>query len=187
VIDTASLRAWLGTSESDDALIEDLERAAVAYVERRTGRYFGPTEEVIETLYGDGGRRLWLSDVPADDAVSVVDADGATLTDVTLRRSGTEAWLERPAGLVWGLPRRWSGYPMAYTVTYQRGYAEGDEPADIRRAVMAWVARQWALRGKDGLAGESIGGYSYTIARDLGESTGDLDALLAPWIRPVIA
>jgi hypothetical protein len=202
------LRAYTGATEdvTTDLVLTDLERQAVAYVQRRTGRYFGPLETVTETIPGyrcwgyhprrcRAGDRLYLTDLPAlvaadygefetpvtVDVVRGARADDLTpLPDVALRQQGLEAWLVRTDGGTWDIHSE-------YHVTYVRGYAEGEEPDDIRRFVVAWVSRQWSMRGKDGIASETIGGYSYTLAKDQGESLSEMDAIIASWIRPVIA
>jgi hypothetical protein len=185
VIQYQTLLAWLDAATSDAAIVEELEAQAVAHVERVTGRYFGPVREVTEILRGNGSARLWLAETPIDgvtvaEAARVGDEPGdMDAAAFALRVSGNEAALERRGGKVWDAGAE-------YHVTYSHGYEDGEEPADVRRAVMAWVSRQWVMRGKEGLQSEQIGGYSYTTARDQGD-TSDVDALLAPWVRTVVA
>jgi hypothetical protein len=202
------LHAYLGTPEDDlktDRVLEDLERQAVAYVQRITGRYFGPLAEVTEVIPGFRcwtwrharcrvGERLYLTDLPAqtvDEAeaplpLAVVEYGEAgaellePLAGVVVRQQGLEAWLVRTDGGSWNIQNE-------YHVTYTRGYPEDGEPDDIRRFVIAWVARQWSMRGRDGIASETIGGYSYTMAKDQTGNVAEMDAIIAAWIRPVIA
>lgn len=185
----AELLEWIEDADASDTdRLEELAAAAVAHAQRSTGRYFGAVEQTTEILTGSGKRRLYLTDLPAlvgipaayDVAVEYGDpGDDLTAdTDFELRQAGIEAWLERTDGGVWSKE-------YEYHVTYSRGYEDGAEPADIRRYVIAWVSQRWALRGSEGLASESIGGYSYTLARD--QRSPELDEMVAYWRRPVSA
>lgn len=61
MIPLAELKAHLRvTHDSEDAYIESLERAAVAEIEKRTGRYYGSAGEHTLYLTGDGTSALWL-------------------------------------------------------------------------------------------------------------------------------
>ena len=112
-------------------LIEELERAAVAFMERETGRYFGPPQTVTETFSGIAGRRLLLRDKPT----------GA----VTVTENGVATTAFTADGRVLLHTVTWSPY-VDIRVTYQRGYAEGKEPGDIRGAVMQMVAHLYENR-----------------------------------------
>lgn len=178
MIDLATLKGWLGIPAEDtahDALLTDLEAMAVEWVERQTGRYFGPPEETVEILRGTGAPRLWLAEPPVSvaEVVEVIHPGGTeTVIDpdgYEIRTGGNEGWLVRRGG-VW-----WPGYE--YRVRYTRGYPAGQEPADIRQLVLDLVALRWSLRGKDGLQSESIGGYSYTRSAFHIADDGDLKSI----------
>ena len=116
-------------------LIEELERAAVAFVERETGRYFGPAQVVTEFFSGVAGRAILLRDEPTG-TVTVEESTGTgwvAVTDYTRR------------GRFLYHTVAWSPY-VDIRVTYQRGYAEGQEPGDIRGAVMQMVAHLYENR-----------------------------------------
>ena len=181
MIDLTTLKEWLGISAEDtahDALLTDLEARAVEWVERQTGRYFGPPAETTEVLCGTGARRLWLAEPPVSVAEVVeyaypgaegVIIDPAAPDGYEIRTGGNEGWLVRRGG-VW-----WPGYE--YRVRYTRGYPAGQEPADIRQLVLDLVALKWSIRGKDGLQSESIGGYSYTRSAFHIADDGDLKSI----------
>lgn len=173
--------------------LEKLEEAAVAFVETQTGRYFGPPEEYTEQLAGRGVGSLWLSSRPvAGDGPLVVleersypGSDPQPLVideDFGIVLHSDDAELVRFGGCL-GWPRGYS-----YTATYRRGYAPGEEPADIRQLVIDLVAVRYSMAGREGLRSESVGGYSYTRFGD-----SDLDAVMGGsatidiWRRPVVA
>ena len=120
---------------SQGDLIEELERAAVAFVERETGRYFGPVQMVTEFFSGVAGQAILLRDEPTG-AVTVEESTGTgwvTVTDYT--RTGR--FLYHTVA--------WSPY-VDIRVTYQRGYAEGKEPGDIRGAVLQMTVHLYENR-----------------------------------------
>lgn len=194
MISVTELASWVNADLTTAGVVSrlaNLEAAAVAHVERVTGRHFGPVESVTEIIRGNDacrGRLLYLRDLPAEvgGATTVtieygaIDADVLEAdTDFLLRQSGTEAWLERTDGA------RWSSH-YEYHVTYDRGYLPGAEPEEIRAYVLGWVAERWSLRGREGVLSESIGGYSISLTSRITDR-GHLDALIAQWRRPVVA
>lgn len=159
-----------GTAE--DNYLTALEAAAVAAVERWTGRSFAESGARTEYLTGAGIDRLWLAETPAADpaltvteaaypgaettAITAADADGYVIRERTLVRRGG----------IWH-----AGYE--YAVTYTAGYAAGEEPADIRQAVMQLVGH-WYENREPVVVG--------TVAAPIPLTVRDL---LAPWRRYV--
>lgn len=178
MIGIPELRRHLNPADSgaEDAYAAELEAAAVALVERLTGRYFGPVRTTTEFVIGTGSRvlrvdgpivtvgyepivvvneRLYSGDDPAE--ITAGADDGFVVRDDALYRKGGRVWF--------------CGYE--YEITYQQGYAEGTEPADIRLAVMQIVGL-WYAKGLDSQAGlvqsETIGNYSYTLSAAAAEA-----------------
>lgn len=204
MIGLTELREDVGITDpedtSQDAILVALEAAAVAYIQMYTQRFFGPPEEVEEILSGEGGRRLYLRDIPVDPVedpdypsfgpLTVVDTrcyPGGTLTALEetayeLRRVGLEAFLVRN-----GYRGVWE-QDHEYLVTYWRGYWPGEEPADIRQLVKDMVKSKYTALTIEGLKSETIGGYSYTqfSPRDL-ETTMGAVGTLDLWRRLVFA
>lgn len=197
MISPEELATLIGGDNYDAAKVEELERGAVAYIETQTGRYFGPPDLVEEFVTGNGAGRLWLRDhvtttyeegdppvvtvlerlYPGGDATALVQG-----TDYELRQVDRESYLVRLDG------NAWTG-GSEFGVTYWRGYAEDEIPADIRDLVLALVRFRWAdqLAGRMGLKSETIGGYSYTrFGSDDLEAVSGWDTLRA-WKRPVVA
>lgn len=185
MIALAEIKDWLGVTVTDyDTLLTNLEERVVAFIERQTGRYFGPVETVEPlVLLGHGTRNLWLPERPrvgydGDDA----EADDLTVleraypagtetvivaaetTGFFLRKTETGAMLvRRPAGIRWEFY-----YEYEISVTddggWTRGYEAGEEPADIRQLVLDLIKLKWDARTRTaGVSGETIGGYSYTL------------------------
>ena len=134
------------TTTEQDKLLERLEADAVAVAEHMTRRYFGLTATVTEYVDGTGTQNLWLSDDAQATPLPVVSErsqPGGTATSIL--GTADDGWLlrggrlVRKAGLIWSLG-------FEYQVDYSRGYEAGDEPADIRRAVLEIVAHQYTMR-----------------------------------------
>jgi hypothetical protein len=176
VIAADDLMAWLGNpSEPGVAtVLEALEARAVEIVESESDRYFGEAIEHVEQLVGDGSDRLYLRERP--------DAENESVPAITVecRAKPADAWTEisasgwevelpRPAWLGAVLRRKgdvWeAGYE--YRVTYTFGYAAGEEPGDIRQAVIDIVSFLYLERGRQGLRTETIGDYSYSVMADV--------------------
>lgn len=206
MIAPADLRAWVGLDPADDTkddLLTALEAGVVAFIEQHTGHYFGPVAAHSEIVRGDGGTKLRLDDPPVIDpeadpaqAAPVVvvaerpypGADPTAFTqddDFEVRTLSTGAagvaWLHRLAGWVW-----LHGYE--YTVEYSRGYAAGEEPAEIRQLVVDLVRLRYAeLSRAPGASSETMGNYSYS--RGAFAQAGILDQIpgakdvLALWTR----
>ena len=174
---------------SDAPYLTSLETAAVALVQRQTGRYFGPPATGTFVLRGDGTRNLWLPE-PATAAVATVQErayPGATATAITgsatdgfeQRTKGSEGLLVRKGGLVWT-----RGYE--YTVTSMLyGYATGAEPADIRELVKHLVMAWWAVRpqGAGVMQSETRGRVSITLESDLMVAVPGARETIESWRR----
>lgn len=182
-------------AEADLDVIAELERAAVAYVQTQTGRYFGPRQEHTEIVRGTGTCDLyligWAQDANLEDAYFDTEllveerqyaGDAYTvLTDYDVRVLPGETKLVRHQNVYWT-----RGYE--YQVTYLRGYAEGEEPADIRKIVLTLIRNAWNVIETGGMRSETIGGYSYTFgAADLHDLTQSDRETLDAWRRQIIA
>jgi hypothetical protein len=182
-----------GLSDEKLEVVAALEKAAVAYVETQTRRYFGPLVAHTEVVRGNGTSALYLSHwaqdaLPLDnyDLIGLTVAerqypgnDPGSIDDYDLRALDGETVLLRHGGGSW-----LRGYE--YTVTYTRGYLEGEEPADIRMVVANLVKNAWdSLTDDENLRSETIGGYSYTFGTsDLMDSD---KATIDAWRRLVVA
>lgn len=185
MIELADLKAHLGTDQvkhdpDRDTVLPKFEAAAVDFVQRETGRYFGASSSFTEYLEGEDDRELWLNE-PADSITSVHercdigdtweeilegDSDGWELRDARLLRKG---------GCVWQ-----RGYE--YRVIYSFGYAAGSEPAEIRQLVTDLVALRWRQRGIEGHTSGKLGDYGFTVS-DLEAIPGAAE-ILERWTWP---
>lgn len=185
MIELPALKAHLGTdavrADPDrDTVLSSLEAAAVDFVQRETGRYFGASTTFTEYIDGEDDREIWLNE-PASSVTSVHercdigdvweeiaegDSDGWELRDARLLRKG---------GCVW---ERGS----EYRVIYDFGYAAGSEPGEIRQLVTDLVAHRYRQRGIEGHASGKLGDYGFTSA-DLDAITGARQ-VLERWTWP---
>lgn len=139
MIDLADLKRAIRLEQDnvyEDDYLSTLEVNAVAWLEAQTGRYFGAADAAhVEWVYGTGTRSLWLADTPsAVNSVAERSDPGVTSTAITnYQQRGRE--LVREDGDLW-----MAGYE--YEVDYDRGYAAGAEPADVRQAVIGLVV-EW--------------------------------------------
>lgn len=137
-------QAFKPADQSGLEYVRALEAAAVALIERQTGKYFGPVRTRTEYVLGTGSGMLYLEGPVATDVydvaliTSVNEAAyaGGEQTEIDLDEDDgfvvREEVLYRKGGGVWS-----RGYE--YEVVYQQGYDPGEEPADIRQAVMQLV------------------------------------------------
>lgn len=153
---------------TEDDYLEALEAAAVAHVERATGRYFGPVVERTEYLRGDGRQEIYLQEEPAATGASpaVVIAVTSDGEDVSGDDYEVRGRILRHTS-AWGLAL----YPTDLVVIYDAGYEAGEEPADIRQAVTTLVAHWYEFR-----IPVALGTVAPEVAFTLRE-------MLAPWKR----
>lgn len=170
------LSAWFDTTVDEDAVMFELERAAVAAAELWTGHSYQPSAERTEYYRGTGTDTLFLKHTPVT-AVATVEqfaAVGGTATLITevdadgwVLRQGEK--MVRKSGYPW-----WQGYE--YRVTYTAGYASGTEPALVRQAVLGLIGLSYSTHpviGPEEFQSETIGGiYSYTKASSNGSDAG---------------
>jgi hypothetical protein len=113
--------------DAEDTLLEAYERAAVAYLERRSGLYLGTPKTA--TAANTGSRIFLVGPVVSIDSVTDANAEAVDYTVdgsiVTLARS----------------PRN-----VIHTVTYTHGYTPGTEPANYHQAVLMLVAHWYSNR-----------------------------------------
>jgi hypothetical protein len=187
VIGLSDMKEWLGEPSEPgvDSLLVSLEERAVDLVESETERHFGGTETFEEHLEGDGTRTLYLNENPTSlasveerqfvgdswTAVTGGDSDGWELR-APKSPSGTARVL-RKKGHVWT-------YGWEYRVTYDFGYSPGNEPPEIRQAVMDLVALKYHERGREGLRSASLGDHSYTT---LADGMGRRDLMAVPGLE----
>lgn len=152
----------LATVPDADAVLVGLEEHAVDFLERETGRHFGPSQTHIEHLDGSGGRELFLNEAPG--AITSVEYRCEIGDDWTaLASSSSDGWelrdrrLLRKGGYVWARDEE-------YRVTYDFGYAEGEEPPEIRGLVIDLVAHRWRQRGIEGHSSGGLGDYRFSAA-----------------------
>lgn len=142
------LKAHLKVNEdetADDALIVEMEEAAVAFMENETGKYFGELSEITEVLSANGWAPIWLRATPLADS-----DDTPVLLESRTYPNGS--WAEVAATDYEIDGQRL--YPLAYWIpgsrtlrlTYWAGSDVGGEPADVRQAVRELVTRMYEKR-----------------------------------------
>lgn len=183
MIDVAELKTWLGNPSEPGLtdLLTALEADAVGLLEYETERYFGAEVEHTEELVGDGSEKLRIRERPsAITSVEYRSLPGESWTAIAggdedgweLRLPASESAggiLVRKNGNVWT-----DNYE--FRVIYDFGYTPGQEPGEIRLAVMRIVSFLYRDRGREGLRSESVGDYSFSI---LAETSGKRDILSA--------
>jgi hypothetical protein len=181
---------------SPDAVM-DLERRAVAFIESQTDRYFGVPESTVEYLQGTDGHALRLAGIAveqdSDDEVTVTERCCRGTAAVSLSSSAFDVRQNRYETVLVRIDgRRWRR-GTEYAATYSRGYRQDCGPADIEQAIIDLIALRVNLRGKEGLSGETIGGYSWTKSATYNFTDGELRAVpgllstIGAWKRPVMA
>lgn len=168
MIPTAEIKRALGIPTADTSRDTDIayaEAAAVAYVERATGRYFGEPREFIQYFDGAQTAALYLDEPP------LVDIYGALLDPFEVASRAGATWTaaetdtyDIDGARVIAVDSVWASGSRNLRVTYTAGYEAGTEPADIRAAVLALAVAMFREQDAAGLQSESIGGYSYSLA-----------------------
>jgi hypothetical protein len=169
------LKVALGiTGSAEDAALEALEAKAAAWVEEQTGkRRFRVPAATVEYVEGKGTQRLILEGhAHGDQAVAVTErfmSGGTAKAFTAFERRGDV--LVRTDGQPWH-------YGAEYAVSFQDGYPDGEAPGDIQQLVVDLVQKMREVAtGADGLLGETIGDYSYsvepegTVAGSLGDGS----------------
>ena len=147
MISTADLQDWMKADDADAPVLRSLEQAAVKAVEAITGRYYGVTAAITETIRFRGFP-LTLSNEPT----------GGTLT--LLEQWDGSAWSTTPATgySVWGSfvfsEGSWEALSLTrFRATYNAGYTvdanDADvwpAPADIQQAVKLLVGHWFENR-----------------------------------------
>lgn len=136
---------WVKADESETLLLRSLERAAVATVEHRTGRYWGPVTDISEVRVWRGW--LELSTEPIDEVLTLEGRDNGAWSTLSSGDYYLSGRFVRPIG-------RWSpGWDAPIRATYSGGYPliagnpdEWDAPEDIKDAVRLLVAHRYLNR-----------------------------------------
>ncbi len=185
----ADVKTHLSITGTDkDAVLTAIVAGAEANVVRlaKDAGILLVTEEVSEQLDGADSERLILSYRPVVAVSGVWVSEARSFTDA--------AKIAETAYVVYartGILRRVDGddFPEGVQnvkVTYHAGYGEA-APADLTEGIVLLAAAIYGQVGKEGLSGERIGDYSYTVA-SLQERVPAAYALLAPYIdRLVVA
>lgn len=149
MISDRDLIAHTRALDEDIETLRRLEKAAIAYIQNRTGRYFGVEAEIEEVVRWRGWP-LSLANEPIDGEITSLESwDGSAYTamDSTsyyvfgshIFGEGTTSWTPLTA-------------PNRFRVTYQAGYAqledenEWDAPEDVKQAVLLLVGHWFENR-----------------------------------------
>lgn len=120
-----------------DQRLEDLERAAVAFMEEVTFNRFQTPAERRVVVSGPAGSVLWLVEVPAQGSVTVEHRistfeDWTAVAEDDVRVEGRRIILRHG----------WTKGCLNYRVTWTAGFEAADVPVQVREAVLALV-RMW--------------------------------------------
>ncbi len=188
-IDIIDLAAYIKSDVEDMGWLGEFAvRVAEEAVLGILGRDIAYVEDDEITLDGSGTDALLLPNFPVSD-VFLVTVGGTELvadTDYTLG----------PAGILYRLGATWALGRANVAITYTHGWGEigsdsGNEvPMTIREAALSYARGIFEAGStpSSGIAGETLGAYSYTVssaslaAAAATERLGDLRAKLAPFL-----
>jgi hypothetical protein len=148
MIALAELKKHLKVDEdqtNEDALIKGYEEAAVAIMESETGCYFGPVAQISEVVSGNGWGPIYLRGEPVTDdeydpfALERRESQGVEFGAVVATDYEIDGRALYP--LAW-----WTPAQRNLRATYTAGYAENEEPQDIRQAVRELVTKMYEHR-----------------------------------------
>lgn len=141
-------------NNAEDDLVELYLGAALAYVEKTTGRAFQPqTWEVVVDAFSSEALELPVGPVTSVTEVTYVDADGETQTiDPTtfeVDTASTDGWIVTSGA--WP-----SGMATINAVRAVYLVGGGDMPRDIKQAILLLAAHWYANREAAGPAMQEI-------------------------------
>jgi hypothetical protein len=139
-----------GFDESDDALLQEYERAAVALVEEKTRAHFGTSATVVEIVNGTGSTQLTLNNDPASITTVEVrgkwgDAPPFDNPSNVWSTVGATNYLLKGNRLIY-LLGRWPVSENNIRITYVAGYTANQQPPIIRKAVIDIVGHWFRNR-----------------------------------------
>lgn len=154
----ADLKTRLGiTASTQDALLDDLLEIASRSIDVDCNRRFYADSTVSARSYnGNGSSNLFVHDISTTTGL-VVALDGVTLTvsedyEVQPPSTSPTTWLSLKSGV-------WTLGLANVSVIAKWGWAS--VPVMIRQAALVRATSLYSRMGKDDLAGETIGDYTY--------------------------
>jgi hypothetical protein len=148
MISTQDLQDWMKAEDEDAPVLRQLEEAAVAAVQKITGRYYGVTTNITETI-NFRGFPLQLSNDPVGGVITLLEQwDGTAWS--TVAAADYYAW----NSFVFSNGGAWDQVSLTrFRVTYPAGYTvnplDADvwpAPADIQQAVKLLVGHWFENR-----------------------------------------
>lgn len=136
------------STDDDLPTLRRLEQAAIAMIQKRTGRYFGVEGEISESLSWRGWP-MQLGNTPAGGALTTFEQwDGSAWSAV----AATSYYVDG-VFVYWNSTASWSPLtmPSRYRVTYDAGFTAGtgdewEAPEDIKQAVLLLVGHWFENR-----------------------------------------
>jgi hypothetical protein len=151
MISDFDLDAWTKAGGAETATLRRLEQAAIAAIQKRTGRYLGIAVPAFAEIVRFRGWPLQLANEPTGGVVTSLEQwDGSAWSPVAATDyyvSGSFIWPNAtrtvPTTPIMGVPTR-------YRATYPAGYAGADDvwaaPADVQQAVLLLVGHWFENR-----------------------------------------
>jgi uncharacterized phiE125 gp8 family phage protein len=134
MISDADLIAHTKAEDAEISTLRRLEKAAIAMIQKRTGRYFGEVAEIVEYLQWRGWPML-LANEPIDGAVELESWSSGAWNAVE-----ASAFAIHGSYIFWETTYSALTMPTRYRATYEAGYeSDDDAPEDIKQAVLLLV------------------------------------------------
>lgn len=162
MISDADLLAYIRPATTDDLpTLRRLEKAAIAFIEKKTGRYFGVAGEITESLQWRGWP-MRLANEPLDGITTFESWDGSAFSSV----DSTSYYFDYPFIFLQSSRSTWTPLtmPARYQATYDAGYSStGDDenettaPEDVKQAVLLLVGH-WFENREAVVVGDSATG-----------------------------
>jgi len=192
IVTKDDLKLHLGIPSKDTTKDDRLEAiaygatASVAQLARDAGVVL-VEEEVTERYDGEDSERIILTYRPVLSVTGVWVSDNRVFDD--------DAKVDATRYVVYdriGILRRADGVEFSagiqnVKVTYKAGLIQGQgtPPADLKTGITMLAAAIWGQAGKEGLASEKIGDYSYSLQEIKTEMPGAF-SFLSPYINRLV-
>lgn len=157
MISDETLLTYLRAPESELETLRRLEKAAIAKIQKDTGRYFGPEAEIVEIVRFRGWP-LSIANEPIDGSITSLESS-----------SDGQSWSVEAAtsyyvfgSFIFGTSNRFTPLtaPQFWRVTYDAGFEQDDDdvwaaPEDIQQAVIMLVGH-WNENREAVVVGQSV-------------------------------
>ncbi len=162
-ITVAEVKTYLGiTGTGEDDNLTTIVASVNAFIPQYTNRTFDLTTYTAELYDGPGHAALHLKNYPIV-SISLIEVETVEVEERTDVGEIGYYIKDLSSGIIYN-NNLWDRGRGNTEVTYVAGYADADAlPADLKHACLELASFFRNMKGKSGVASESLGSYSYSL------------------------